>query len=113
MAKYDASLTCTLSVGETQILSSAAIATPFKTQAISVGREPGANPELLVANGSAQVATVQVAQDDVEAEYLPLFVDGTAVTIAGGDAGQFRCLGKFMRLVFAGDPGATTTTVTR
>lgn len=113
MANYSASLTAALAVGETQILSNAALTSPYSTQAVSVGREPGSSAELLVSNGSAQVATVQVAQDDVDAEYRPLVVDGTAVTVAAGDAGQFRCIGKFMRLSMAGDPGATTVSVTR
>ena len=112
MANYDPSLTVTLAVGEYQILSNASLASPFSTQAIAVGREQGP-AELCVYNGSTQVATVQVAQADADLLYVPFYVDGTAVTVAGGHAGQFRCLGKFMRLSMAADPGATTVSVTR
>src|SRR5579859_5370785 len=112
MANYDPSLTAALAVGEIQTLSNATLASTFDTQAIAVGREQGP-AELVVYNHSAVVATVWAAEVDADASYAAYKVDGTAVTIAGTTAQQFRCSAKFVRLRMASDPGATVVAIGR
>ena len=96
-----------------QVLSNASLSSPFTTQAIAVGREPGANSELVVYNDSAVVATVQASDQDIDGNYMAYKVDGTAVTVAGTTVQQFRCATKYIRLSMASDPGTAVVSIGR
>jgi len=112
MANYSASLTADLAVGEVQVVSNAALTTPFDTQAVAIGREQGP-AELVVYNLSSQTATVYASHEDVAASYQALKVDGTAVTVTSTTTGQFRCAARFVRLRMAADPGTSVVAIGR
>lgn len=99
--------------GDLITVSSASIP-GLKTQAWTMTPEPGASSaQCTVSNGSAQVATVQYAAVDADANYQALSDEATAITVAAGASVTFRGGTGFYRLLMAGDPGATTITVAR
>ena len=108
MSAYVAGKAVAIYPGDVVTLSSAALA-GLKTSAVTVE----AKCRLAINNGSAQTATVQYSGVDAEASYQALYDEGTAITVAATKAGSFNASPGFYRVLFGGDPGATTTTISR
>ena len=113
MANYSSTLTTELAAGETQVLSNAALTGAFTTQAIAVGRDSAQPALLTVYNHSAVVATVQAADEDIEANYMAYKDNGTAVTVSATTVQQFSSTAKYIRLSMASDPGTAVVSIGR
>lgn len=112
MSKYVAASATNLGVGEQlQVVNGTLGATPFKSPAVAIGRDASGFDLVTVFNNTNQVATIEVSPADVDAGFTPLTDSetGTAITVAVGVAGIFKCIGPLMRLGFPADTTGTAT----
>lgn len=110
MSTYVAGRAPNLGVGEQITLVSGTLgAGPFTTPAVAIGRDASGFVEATVFNASNQDATVQVSASDTDAGFQDLTDSNAGGPIVGsaGVAAVFRCMGPFVRLKFAADPGSS------
>lgn len=115
MPAYVAGTAAALYPGDVVTLSASALA-GLKTVAFAIGPNPdGSAVRLSLVNGSAVACAPEFATTDTEASYRPLTNSdtGEVVSVAATSVGTFTCGQGFVRGLFASDPGATTTTLSR
>lgn len=115
MSKYVAGVATQLGVGEQQQLVNGTLgAAAYTSPAVAIGRDASGFDLVTLFNNTNQTATVQVSPTDTDAGFTPLTdsESATAITVAAGVAGIFRCIAPFLRLSFVADTTGTAT-VTR
>lgn len=101
MPNYSAAKAVTLNVGQSLVVADSTLTSPFTSQAIAVGREPGANAVVAIFNTTPLTATIQGSWQDVDGSYVT-----TGVTVVSNACYYIVSLGPFLRISLPSAPAS-------